>query len=242
MTMKNAERGFWCVVPAAGRGRRFGDDRPKQHVEIAGKSLLDWTLQRLSSHPLIVGIVVVIATDDVPSSAANILNGKPLFRVIGGVERADSVLAGLHGLPDCVADSEFILVHDAARPCVRHSDISALIERGKVSDGALLASPLRDTLKRADANGCVIETEPRESLWRALTPQMFRHGELIAALESARRDGVVVSDEAMAMERAGFKPLLVEGRDDNIKVTTPADRVLVEYLLGRDSIVGIRDS
>ncbi|HET9032978.1 MAG TPA: 2-C-methyl-D-erythritol 4-phosphate cytidylyltransferase [Dokdonella sp.] len=236
--MTSAERGFWCVVPAAGRGRRFGGDRPKQHVEIAGKSLLGWTLERLASHPSIVGIVVVVAHDDASAGVETVFNGKRLLNVTGGEERADSVLAGLHGLPDSVADSDFVLVHDAARPCVRHADISALIERGMAAGGALLASPLRDTLKRADASGHVIETEPRESRWRALTPQMFRRAELMAALESARDDGVIVSDEAMAMERAGFKPLLVEGSDDNIKLTTPADRAFLEYLLKRKWGVG----
>ncbi len=234
MAMKDAERALWCVVPAAGRGHRFGADKPKQHVEIAGKSLLEWTLQRLTTHASIAGIVLVVAASEACANTETTLNGKPLLRVVGGAERADSVLAGLHGLPESVADTDFVLVHDAARPCVRHADISALIERGGAAGGGLLAAPLRDTLKRADANGVVIETESRESRWRALTPQMFRRGELVAALESSRRDGVVVSDEAMAMELAGFKPLLVEGSDDNIKVTTPADFALVEYLLRTD--------
>ena len=233
--MTSAEQGLWCVVPAAGRGRRFGADRPKQHVGIAGKSLLTWTLERLASHRRIAGLVVVLAADDVDALAAATLHGKPQLTVIGGAERADSVLAGLRGLPETVAATDFVLVHDAARPCVRHVDIDSLIERGMQAGGALLAAPVRDTLKRADADGFVLETEPRESCWRAMTPQMFRRAELTAALESARRDGIIVSDEAMAMERAAFKPLLVEGSDDNIKVTTPADYYLVEYFLSRDS-------
>ncbi len=239
--MTSAEPGIWCVVPAAGQGRRFAADRPKQHVLIAGRSLLEWTLDRLSSHDEVAGIVVVIAADDEPSSVGAEFNGKPMISVFGGAERADSVLAGLRGLPDVVAGNDFVLVHDAARPCVRHADISALIERGRRTEGALLASPVRDTLKRADADQRVVETEPRESRWRALTPQMFRRAELIAALESARDDGVIVSDEAMAMERAGYKPLLVEGSDDNIKLTTPADRELVEYLLARESVMENRE-
>ncbi len=237
--MVAAESGFWCVVPAAGQGRRFGADRPKQHVGIAGKSLLTWTLERLAAHPRIAGLVVVLAADDAEVLTDADLCGKPRLAVSGGVERADSVLAGLRGLPETVAGTDFVLVHDAARPCVRHVDIDALIERGMPSGGALLAAPLRDTLKRADANGHVLETEPRESRWRALTPQMFRRAELTAALESASRDGIVVSDEAMAMERMGFRPLLVEGSDDNIKVTTPADLALAEYLLARDLRFGM---
>lgn len=240
--MTSAEQGLWCVVPAAGRGRRFGADRPKQHVGIAGKSLLTWTLERLASHPRITGLIVVLAADDTEMRAELEIGGKPRLTVSGGAQRADSVLAGLRGLPDTVAATDFVLVHDAARPCIRHADIDALIKHGMPAGGALLAAPVRDTLKRADANGLVLETEPRESRWRALTPQMFRRAELTAALESASRDGIIVSDEAMAMERTGFRPLLVEGSDDNIKVTTPADLALAEYLLRGDSGFGIRDS
>ncbi len=221
-------------MAAAGRGRRFDPDRPKQHIGIAGKSLLTWTLERLAAHPRIAGLVVVLAADDPQARENSQIFGKPVLTVIGGAERADSVLAGLRGLPDTVVDSDFVLVHDAARPCVRHVDIDALIERGMPAGGALLAAPVRDTLKRADADGFVLETEPRELRWRAMTPQMFRRAELTAALESACRDGILVSDEAMAMERTAFKPLLVEGSDDNIKVTTPADLALAEFLLLRE--------
>ena len=239
--MANADGGLWCVVPAAGRGRRFGADRPKQHVEIAGKSLLTWTLQRLAAHPRIRGLVVVTAADDAGPLAQSACCGKPFLSVPGGAERADSVLAGLRRLPETVAGTDFVLVHDAARPCVRPGDIDALIERGMPAGGALLAAPLRDTLKRADADGHVLETEPRETRWRALTPQMFRRAELTDALESARRSGISVGDEAMAMELAGFRPLLVEGSEDNIKVTTAADLALAEYLLLRDSGMGNRE-
>ncbi|MEO7014889.1 MAG: 2-C-methyl-D-erythritol 4-phosphate cytidylyltransferase [Dokdonella sp.] len=233
--MTNAEQGLWCVVPAAGRGRRFGADRPKQHVAIAGKSLLTWTLGRLAAHPRISGLIVVVAADDLNALLDMIPCRKPVITVIGGAERADSVLAGLRGLPESVTATDFVLVHDAARPCVRHADIDSLIERGMLAGGALLAAPMRDTLKCADATGHVLETEPRDSRWRALTPQMFRRAELTSALESAKRDGIIISDEAMAMELTGFRPLLVEGHDDNIKVTTRADLALAEYLLIRES-------
>lgn len=226
------QSGFWCVVPAAGSGRRFGADRPKQHVEIAGRSLLEWTLSALAAHPRIAGLVVVVAGDDRYWNR-ELDVGKPLLSAIGGVERADSVLAGLAALPDEVADSDFVLVHDAARPCVRANDIDALIAAAGDADGGLLAVPLNDTLKRGDAANRVVATEPRESRWRAMTPQMFRRGALTSALRAARDAGVVVTDEAMAMERAGFRPLLVRGHDDNIKVTTDSDRALVAYLLTR---------
>lgn len=161
------------------------------------------------------------------------LAGKPVLTATGGAERADSVLAALYALPTDVADDAFVLVHDAARPCVRAEDIEQLVERAGACEGGLLGAPLRDTLKRADAEGRSMGTEPREARWRAFTPQMFRRGALTRALAAASEAGVAVTDEAMAMERAGVAPLLVEGAEDNIKVTTPADFALAEYLLER---------
>ena len=222
---------LWCVVPAAGRGSRFGADIPKQYVEVAGKPLLRWTLERLAAHSRIAGLVVVLPDDEALWPDLRGLAGKPVFTAIGGGERADSVLAGLNALGADIADDAFVLVHDAARPCVRESDITRLIDLAGEAGGGLLATPLRDTLKRAGDGNFVIATEPRESRWRALTPQMFRRGELVDALNRARDAGIVVSDEAMAMERAGHRPLLVEGSDDNIKVTTPGDLAWVRFLL-----------
>ncbi len=222
---------LWCVVPAAGSGSRFGADVPKQYVDVAGKPLLRWTLERLAAHPRIAGLVVVLSADDAWWPDLRGLSGKPVFTAVGGGERADSVLSGLDALAADVGDDAFVLVHDAARPCVREDDITRLIERAAPAGGGLLATPLRDTLKRAGGDGRVAATESRESRWRALTPQMFRRGELSAALRRARADGVLVSDEAMAMERAGMRPLLVEGSDDNIKVTTPGDLARVRFLL-----------
>lgn len=223
---------LWCVVPAAGRGTRFGADVPKQYVDIAGKPLLNWTLEALAQHPRIAGLMIVIAADDMHWRSVAKIAGKPVLTTIGGGERADSVLAGLQALPASVAETDFVLVHDAARPCVRDADIENLIQRGISGDGALLAAPLRDTLKLADSDQRVAATEPRESRWRALTPQMFRRAQLTDALKQARASGRAVTDEAMAMELAGFRPLLVEGSEDNLKVTTASDRHLAEFLLG----------
>ena len=222
---------LWCVVPAAGRGARVGGEIPKQYLPIAGKPMLLHSLERLAAHPRIAGLIVVLEAGDARWPKWLTFGGKPVSTTIGGVERADSVLAGLRALRGTVEESQFVLVHDAARPCVRAADISRLVEQGIPAGGALLAAPVRDTLKRADAQGRVVATEPREARWRALTPQMFRHGELIAALESARAAGIAITDEAMAMERAGHNPLLVEGSEDNIKVTTPADFALAEFIL-----------
>jgi 2-C-methyl-D-erythritol 4-phosphate cytidylyltransferase len=223
----------WCVVPAAGRSTRVGGDIPKQYLPIGGKPMLMLTLTRLAMHPLVAGIVIVLAERDNYWAGMERLRGKPVRTAIGGDERADSVLAGLHALQDNVDNSQFILVHDAARPCVRAHDISRLLELGVPAGGGLLAAPVRDTLKRAGSDQRVTVTEPRELRWRALTPQLFRRGELIAALESAKSAGIVVTDEAMAMERAGHRPLLVEGSEDNIKVTTAPDFAMAEFLLGK---------
>lgn len=224
---------LWCVIPAAGRGVRAGGDRPKQYQSIGGKPMIRHTLERLAAHPRIAGIVVALAAGDTAFEGVEAVGGKPLRTATGGGERSDSVLAGLLALPASVPDEAFVLVHDAARPCVRAADITRLIEDASQRDGGLLGAPLRDTLKRADAGCHSVATEPREGRWRAFTPQMFRRGELTRALRLAAGAGIVVSDEAMAMERAGIAPLLVEGSEDNIKVTTPADFALAEYLLER---------
>lgn len=226
-------RNLWCVVPAAGRGLRVGGDRPKQYLPLGGRLLIEHTLDRLAGHPRIAGLLVVLSPDDELWPGVSTLHGKPVRTTPGGAERCDSVLAGLQALPVEVGDEDFVLVHDAARPCVRLADISRLIELGAQGDGGLLGAPLRDTLKRADEAGRSALTEPRELRWRAFTPQMFRRGALAAALREASRRGVTVSDEAMAMELAGHAPLLVEGAEDNIKVTTAADFALAEFLLGR---------
>ncbi|MEP6938194.1 MAG: 2-C-methyl-D-erythritol 4-phosphate cytidylyltransferase [Rudaea sp.] len=224
---------LWCVVPAAGRGTRVGADVPKQYLSIAGKPLLLHTLERLAAHARIRGIVVVLAADDALWPGIISLHGKPLVRADGGVERADSVLAGLVAIRERIENDDFVLVHDAARPCVGAADLTRLIDCGVAAGGGLLAAPLRDTLKRADTDCRSLATEPRDSRWRAQTPQLFRIGELIGALTSARDAGIVATDEAMAMERIGHRPLLVEGAESNIKVTTPADVALAEFLLSR---------
>ena len=224
---------LWCVIPAAGRGTRVGGDCPKQYLPLAGRALILHTLERLAAHPRIAGLMVALAADDARWPGIDHLGGKPVLTTIGGGERADSVLAGLRALPAVVGEKEFVLVHDAARPCVRAADVERLVERASAVEGGLLGAPLRDTLKRADERQRSVQTEPREQRWRAFTPQMFRRGQLVAALEATSRAGVPVSDEAMAMERAGATPLLVEGAEDNIKVTTAADFALAEFLLDR---------
>jgi len=222
----------WAVVPAAGRGHRFGAERPKQYLTLAGRPILEHSLRAVLDHDDVDGVVVALSPDDSDWPGWREIGGKPVITCVGGGERADSVLAGLHALPATVNDDQWVLVHDAARPCLRRRDLARLLSVGQADPvGALLAAPVRDTLKRADQVGRSQATEPRDWLWRALTPQLFRRGGLTRALEAAIRAGLKVTDEAMAMERLGLRPCLVEGSEDNIKITTPADLALAEFLL-----------
>lgn len=222
----------WAVVPCAGRGTRVGGDVPKQYLEIEHRPLIAHTLAALLAHPAVEGAVVVVAVDDAFWPGWQDFLGKPLIACAGGSTRADSVLAGLAALPESVRADDFVLVHDAARPNLSLFDLDQLLERGRNDPvGAILAAPVRDTLKIAGDDGGIDGTQPRERLWRAFTPQLFRRLQLARALEAAQRDGVVVTDESMAMERQGARPLLVEGSVDNIKVTTPSDLAMMACML-----------
>lgn len=224
----------WAVVPAAGIGRRFGAGTPKQYLPLAGRSVIEHSLRAVLDHADVDGVMVALAAGDAGWPGWRELAGKPVLTCVGGRERADSVLAALQALPASVSEDQWVLVHDAARPCLHRDDLARLLAKGQDDPvGALLAAPVRDTLKRAGEAGQCLGTEPREGLWRALTPQLFRRGGLTRALEAARRAGVVVTDEAMAVERLGLRPCLVEGRDDNLKITTPADLALAEFILSR---------
>ncbi|MDQ3056153.1 MAG: 2-C-methyl-D-erythritol 4-phosphate cytidylyltransferase [Pseudomonadota bacterium] len=214
----------WVVIPAAGRGARFGGDVPKQYLEIEGELLLAHTLRVLLTHPTVEGAVIVLAQDDAHWPGWTSFADKPLIVCTGGDARADSVLSGLAALPETVRADDFVLVHDAARPNLGLDDLDQLLERGRNDPvGAILAAPVRDTLKRAGNDGGIDATESRERLWRAFTPQLFRRLQLTRALEAARDAGVAVTDEAMAMEQQGLRPLLIEGAEDNFKITTQAD-------------------
>ena len=224
----------WAIVPAAGRGTRMGTGTPKQYLQVMGLTLIEHSLRALLRHPEVDAVMVALAPVDPFWAGWRVMEGKPIYTCQGGVERADSVLSALQALPATVSEDQFVLVHDAARPCLRGVDLSRLFAIGQADPiGAILAAPVRDTLKRANDEGRSAMTEPREALWRALTPQMFRRGGLTRALQAAMRVGAKVTDEAMAVERLGLKPRLVEGSEDNIKVTTPADLALAEFILRR---------
>jgi len=225
---------IWAVVPAAGRGTRFGGELPKQYLVVEGAPLIAHTLAALFAHDAVEGAVVPVSENDPDWPRWTEFAGKPVRACVGGASRAASVLAGLHALPDDVRPDDFVLVHDAARPNLSLADLAQLLERGRNDPvGAILAAPVRDTLKRAGDDGGIDATEPRERLWRAFTPQLFRRLQLTRALESATADGVEVTDEAMAMERLGLRPLLVEGSESNFKITTPADLARFAYELAQ---------
>ena len=222
----------WAIVPAAGRGTRFGGEVPKQYLSIAGQALVAHAIDAVLADPRVRGVVVALAPDDDLWPRWGHRRGRPVVACTGGGERADSVLAAIEALPADVPGDALLLVHDAARPNLDPGDLARLLDAAFATpDGALLAAPVRDTLKRAGDDGRSTGTEPREPLWRALTPQAFRRDLLREALLRARREGVAATDEAMAVERTGLRPRLVEGREDNLKVTTPADLALADYLL-----------
>lgn len=224
----------WAVVPAAGRGRRFEDDIPKQYQPLAGRTVIEWALAPLLDHPAIRGVVVALAADDPHWRHLQLSGDERVAVVAGGAERAASVVNALEWLAARAGTADRALVHDAARPCLAPSDLDRLIREGLSDpDGALLAAPMADTLKRDDGRGRVADTVARDHLWRALTPQIFPIGDLHRALRRTEADGVVATDEAMAMERAGFRPRLVAGDPANIKITTRADLALAGRLLAR---------
>jgi 2-C-methyl-D-erythritol 4-phosphate cytidylyltransferase len=221
-----------AVVPAAGIGSRMGADIPKQYLQLAGKTVIEQTLDRLLQLPGLANVVVVLGEGDPFWSDLGISSDARIIRANGGKERADSVLNGLRKLRQPNNDSDWVLVHDAARPCVRLTDIELLIETClKDGQGGILATPVHDTMKRSDSRNRILETIPRENLWHACTPQLFRIGELTEAIEIALDSGYPVTDEASAMERAGQQPLLVECSLANIKITRPDDLALAEFFL-----------
>jgi 2-C-methyl-D-erythritol 4-phosphate cytidylyltransferase / 2-C-methyl-D-erythritol 2,4-cyclodiphosphate synthase len=234
---ESAARRLWAIVPAAGRGERFAPTSsalPKQYTPLLGRSVLEWSLRVLLAEPRIHAIVVVLSVGDEHwARLSATLNSTKLLTTIGGTHRQDSVINGLNYLASLAADDDWILVHDAARPCLSGSDLKALAEtvgpEAAQVAGAVLAAPIVDTVKR-ERDGRV-ETIDREGLWRALTPQIFAFAQLRHALLDAAGVGVAVTDEAQAMERIGIRPVLVRGSPFNIKVTRAEDLSVAANIL-----------
>ena len=220
-----------ALVPAAGAGSRMRGDRPKQYLRLHGEPLIAHTLRALAGESRIAQIVVVVSPDDAHWDSYDWSEWQGRLRVLrcGGAARAQSVLNGLEALAADTDDETWVLVHDAARPCLTHDALVRLIDAVQHDDvGGLLAVPVADTLKRANADGRVAATEPRAGLWQAQTPQMFRYGLLKRALLAAGAD---ITDDASAIEHLGLSPLLVEADSRNLKITRPRDLQLASLIL-----------
>lgn len=212
----------------------MGSHCPKQYLPLAGRSVIEHSLDVLLDHPSISGGVVALSETDGYWAELDYRHAKPLHRAAGGAQRCDSVLNALQLLAGIVAADTWVLVHDAARPCLRAADISRLIEACSAHPvGGILAVPVKDTIKQADHTAHIVTTVDRESLWHAQTPQMFRLGMLRDALAQALADGVPITDEASALEHVGQRPLLVEGHADNLKITRPEDLPLAEFYVSQ---------
>jgi len=222
---------YWFVVPAAGIGKRFGGDIPKQYLRLNGKTIVEHTLEKLLSlNP--AGVVVALHSNDTAWRQLKVFKHGAVHPVEGGEERADSVLNALNYLRGKLDDRDWVLVHDVARPCVQPADIEKLVTAAGTSEvGGILAAPVSDTLKQADSQNRIEKTRDRQQLWAAMTPQMFPYRLLLDALTAARRQNIQVTDEAMAVELAGFRPILVAGSRDNIKVTQGEDLAIAETII-----------
>lgn len=204
---------------------------PKQYLRFQGKAILEHTLDRLFSYTPLDGIMLVLSADDEHWSELNYQNPGELQLTNGGEQRIHSVMNGLTALRGQLSDKTLILVHDAVRPLVAVDDLQRVVEAACTDiNGALLAVPVADTIKRSDAQGLVAETVPRDNLWRALTPQVFELSRLRDALQVAVAGERILSDDCAAMELAGYQPKLVRGAGSNIKITVPEDLLLAEQI------------
>jgi len=226
---------FWALLPAAGVGKRMQADCPKQYLPLLNRTVIEQTLAAFLEHPKIKAVVVVLGQSDAYWPELSLASHPKIRRAVGGKERFHSVLNGLRLLAQEANQNDWVLVHDAARPCLRQTDLDRLLtELGDDEVGGLLALPVRDTMKRAtEAGNEVSETVDREGLWHALTPQMFRLGALQRAIEHCIEEDFDITDDASAMELMGLKPRLVEGFEDNIKITRPRDLALAELYLAQ---------
>ncbi len=231
-------RTCWGIVPAAGIGKRMRSEVPKQYLKIKGRSVLEYALSQLWEVPALSGIVVCIHARDSHWCKLSIRHSKLLGTVTGGKTRAESVINGVRFLRQCGDPEDWVLVHDAVRPCVRSDSIQTLIENVHSDDGGLLAVPVTDTVKKVNPKHRVDLSINRESLWLAQTPQFFKLGLLEQALNRAVSDHAFITDEASAMEYDGYHPKVVRGSVDNIKLTIPEDLILASFYLHQRTTIG----
>jgi 2-C-methyl-D-erythritol 4-phosphate cytidylyltransferase len=220
----------WAVVPAAGVGKRMQADRPKQYLPLTGKTVIEHTLSRLLASGSFSAVAVAISLEDPYWPELEISRHPDVITAPGGKERADSVLSALKSLQGKADENDWVLVHDAARPCLTASDIHLQIDRLKNDAvGGILALSSHDTLKHVDGD-TITATIDRKHVWRALTPQMFKYGMLRDALQQTEGNPAI-TDEASALELLGYQPKIVEGRPDNIKITRPEDLALAQFYM-----------
>ena len=226
---------YWAVVASAGGGARMGLGKPKQYLPLGNRALLEWSLAPFLDAGWIDGVVLALPKGDTDYARLPIARHPKIVTVTGGATRADSVLAGLQAVTErsLMLDAPvYVLVHDAARPCLTVDDVETLRDEASDEQGGLLAVPVTDVLKQEEKE-CSARTVDHGALWRAQTPQLFRLDLLRSALEQAIAKGKPLGDEAAAMELAGYKPMLVRGRESNLKVTYPEDLPLAEFWLSR---------
>lgn len=232
MSRTEAGEAVWVVVPAAGYGRRFGADQPKQYTRLAGRTVIEHTLATLLAEPRVNGVVVVLAPDDMHWAGLAVADDSRVVTVAGGSQRHTSVLKGVQAVP--ADDNPWVAVHDAARPCLEAGDLTRLLDGlAGAQCGRILASPAADTLKLINSSGQVERTLEREGVWQAQTPQVFRRAQLLAALQACEANGFAPTDEAAAVEQVGGQVAVVAASAPNPKITTRMDLVLAEGLLAR---------
>lgn len=226
---------LWALLPCAGNGSRSGASGPKQYAPVAGQPLVLHTLAAFAAVPRLSGVLVVVSAGD--GFFAQYPNAPFLVADCGGATRAQSVLNGIGALQARgAAADDWVLVHDAARPCLSGADLAQLLDAVRADEvGGLLAVPVTDTLKRSAPDARVAKTVSRDQLWRALTPQMFRYEVLERALSQAAGQGMNVTDEAQAVELLGLQPRLVAGSADNLKITVPEDLRRAQQILAMRS-------
>ena len=233
--MSNNNR-LWVVIPAAGIGKRMGVDIPKQYITVCDKAIIEHTVEKFTSRNDLQGILVALSNSDQHWSTLELSKNNKITTVTGGEERYKSVYNALCSLKNKAGDDDWILVHDAVRPCITTSEIDQFIADVDHLNGigGILALPCFETMKKANTNHEIEETIDRKFIWHAQTPQMFRYKKLFLAIEKIMNENIFITDEAMAMELAGYKPMLIQGTHSNIKITDQNDLKYLESFLRQE--------
>ncbi|MDG1772797.1 MAG: 2-C-methyl-D-erythritol 4-phosphate cytidylyltransferase [Oceanicoccus sp.] len=234
MTELETSPRFFAVIPAAGVGKRMGSEIPKQYLPLLGKTVIEHTITTLLAEPLLDRIIIAVSAEDTHWQSLDVLKDARIEIVDGGAERSDSVLNGLKHLSSIASNNDWVLVHDVARPCIAASDIQRLITAlSSHPVGGILAVPMSDTVKQV-AGKIIAATVDRSQLWHAQTPQMFRHQLLLDSVTAGVEQGLSITDEASAIELAGYQPEVVQAISANIKITRPEDLALAEHYLKKE--------